>query len=205
MRLALIQMSDSGSVESNIEKSLNAMKEAGDTCRKNQIMAVPNIYLLENERPYDASILINKNGKILGIQKMVHIAQADKFFEQDYYTPSDDGFKVFETEFGKLGIVICFDRHYPESIRTEALKGADLILIPTVNTKAEPSEMFEWELRVQAFQNSTIIAMCNRVGAEVWIFPVNRSLLMRMEMYLQRQMIKNRFYMLISSLKPHLP
>ena len=65
MRLALIQMSDSGSVESNIEKSLNAMKEAGDTCRKNQIMAVPNIYLLENERPYDASILINKNGKIL--------------------------------------------------------------------------------------------------------------------------------------------
>ena len=50
MRLALIQMSDSGSVESNIEKSLNAMKEAGDTC-KNQIMAVPNIYLLENERP----------------------------------------------------------------------------------------------------------------------------------------------------------
>ena len=166
MRLALIQMSDSGSVESNIEKSLNAMKEVGDTCRKNQIMAVPNIYLLENERPYDASILINKNGKILGIQKMVHIAQADKFFEQDYYTPSDDGFKVFETEFGKLGIVVCFDRHYPESIRTEALKGADLILIPTVNTKAEPSEMFEWELRVQAFQNSTIIAMCNRVGAE---------------------------------------
>ena len=144
MRLALIQMSDSGSVESNIEKSLNAMKEVGDTCRKNQIMAVPNIYLLENERPYDASILINKNGKILGIQKMVHIAQADKFFEQDYYTPSDDGFKVFETEFGKLGIVVCFDRHYPESIRTEALKGADLILIPTVNTKAEPSEMFEW-------------------------------------------------------------
>ena len=51
MRLALIQMSDSGSVESNIEKSLNAMKEAGDTCRKNQIMAVPNIYRLENERP----------------------------------------------------------------------------------------------------------------------------------------------------------
>lgn len=137
-----------------------------DTCRENQIMAVPNIYLLENGNPYDASILIDKNGNITGIQKMVHIAQADKFFEQDYYTPSNDGFKVFETEFGKIGIVVCFDRHYPESIRTEALKGADLVLIPTVNTKAEPSEMFEWELRVQAFQNSTIIAMCNRVGTE---------------------------------------
>lgn len=44
--------------------------------------------------------------------------------------------------------------------------GADLILIPTVNTKVEPPEMFEWELRVQAFQNSVAIAMCNRVGCE---------------------------------------
>lgn len=44
--------------------------------------------------------------------------------------------------------------------------GADLILIPTVNTKNKPSEMFEWELRVQAFHNSVSIAMCNRVGQE---------------------------------------
>lgn len=46
------------------------------------------------------------------------------------------------------------------------MEGAELILILTVNTKSEPSEMFEWELRVQAFQNSAIIAMCNRVGEE---------------------------------------
>ena len=97
---------------------------------------------------------------------MVHVAQAEQFYEQDYYTPSDDGFKVFDTEYGKIGIVVCFDRHYPESIRTEALMGADLILIPTVNTKAESSEMFEWELRVQAFQNSVAVVMCNRVGCE---------------------------------------
>lgn len=51
---------------------------------------------------------------------MVHIAQAKQFYEQDY-TPSNDRFKVFDTEYGKIGIVICFDRHYPESIRTEAL------------------------------------------------------------------------------------
>lgn len=55
---------------------------------------------------------------------------------------------------------------YPESIRTEAMMGADIVLIPTVNTKSEPTEMFEWELRVQAFQNSVEIAMCNRVGVE---------------------------------------
>lgn len=137
-----------------------------DICRENKISAVPNLYLLENGKTYDASIFIDSNGVIKGIQKMVHVAQAEQFYEQDYYTPSDEGFRVFDTEFGQIGIVVCFDRHYPESIRTETLQGADLILIPTVNTKAEPSIMFEWELRVQAFQNSVILAMCNRIGTE---------------------------------------
>ena len=129
-------------------------------------MAVPNVYLREKDGIYDASILIGREGQIIGVRKMVHVAQAEQFYEQDYYTPSDEGFHVFPTEFGKVGIVVCFDRHYPESIRTEVLQGADLILIPTVNTKAEPEEMFERELRVQAFQNSVVVAMCNRVGVE---------------------------------------
>jgi len=134
--------------------------------KKNKIITVPNIYLEENGKSYDASLFINSDGEIQGIQKMVHVAQAKQFYEQDYYMPSDDGFKVFDTPFGKVGIVVCFDRHYPESIRTEVLMGADIILIPTVNTKLEPSEMFEWELRVQAFHNSVAIVMCNRVGME---------------------------------------
>lgn len=137
-----------------------------DACREHHIMIVPNVYLEENGHFYDTSFLIDKQGKILGCQKMVHIAQAVQFYEQDYYEPSDEGFQVFETEFGKIGIVVCFDRHYPESIRTETLKGADLILIPTANTRTEPLEMFEWEVRVQAFQNSVAIVMCNRVGTE---------------------------------------
>jgi predicted amidohydrolase len=137
-----------------------------DACAQTHIAAVPNIYLKENGKFFDASIFIDKTGEILGIQKMVHIAQAEKFYEQDYYAPSDTGFQIFDTELGKIGIVVCFDRHYPESIRTESLMGAELILIPTVNTKSEPLEMFEWEVRVQAFQNSVAIAMCNRVGTE---------------------------------------
>lgn len=137
-----------------------------DACRKYHIMAVPNLYLKEGQKAYDASILIDRSGDILGIQKMVHVAQAPNFYEQDYYTPSDTGFHVFDTEIGRIGIVVCFDRHYPESIRTEALMGADLILIPTVNTVEEPMKMFEIELCAQAFQNSVWIAMCNRVGKE---------------------------------------
>ena len=152
--------------EYRVGQNSDIVKNFCNAARDNQIMVVPNLYLYENGKTYDASLLIQKDGTIAGIQKMVHVAQANQFFEQDYYTPADDGFHVFDTEYGKIGIVVCFDRHYPESIRTEALMGADLILIPTVNTKAEPSEMFEWELRVQAFHNSVYIAMGNRVGTE---------------------------------------
>lgn len=208
MKIALIQMSNGGSMEFNLQKSLDYIKEAAEnnadlvlfpevqlteffpqyrnrdaeayktdinsdiirkfreSCKENKIMAVPNVYLSENGNAYDASVLISKDGDIIGTQKMVHIAEAEKFFEQDYYTESDDGFKVFDTEFGRIGVVVCFDRHYPESMRTEALMGADLILIPTVNTKAEPTEMFEWEIRVQSFQNIVFTAVCNRVGQE---------------------------------------
>ena len=112
------------------------------------------------------SLMINSKGELDGVSKMVHILNAKNFYEKYYYTPSEDGFKVFDTPFGKVGIVICFDRHLPESVRTCALKGAELIIIPTANTKDEPLEMFEWELRVQAYHNNVFIAMCNRVGKE---------------------------------------
>ena len=143
-----------------------ALQKFSEKAKTHNYYLSPNVYLQSQNARYDASLWIAPNGKILDIAKMVYIAQNEKFYEQDYYTPSDDGFHVFNTEFGKIGIVVCFDRHYPESIRTESLQEADLILIPTVNTKAEPSEMFEWEVRVQAFQNSVAIAMCNRVGVE---------------------------------------
>lgn len=76
------------------------------------------------------------------------------------------GVQVFDTPFGRVGIVICYDRHLPERIRTCALKGAELVIIPTANTAAEPMELFQWEIRVQAMQNAVFIAMCNRVGME---------------------------------------
>lgn len=137
-----------------------------EACRDARIFAAPNFYLGYNGKRYDTSLLIDREGRIVGRQKMVHIAQCPCFYEQDYYTPSEEGFLVFETELGSIGIVVCFDRHYPESIRTEALRGADLILIPTANTSAEPSELFQWEIKIQAFQNSVFVAMCNRVGPE---------------------------------------
>ena len=149
-----------------IVKNSRYISEMKSLCKETGIYACPNFYIEENGKRYDMSLLIDDNGSIIGEQKMVHIAQCEYFYEQDYYTPSEEGFQVFDTKFGKIGIVVCFDRHYPESIRTEVLRGAELVIIPTANTIAEPSELFQWEVRVQAFQNSVNIAMCNRVGKE---------------------------------------
>lgn len=135
-------------------------------CKENKIYASPNFYIEENGKRYDMSLLVDDNGVIIGKQKMVHIAQAEKFYEQDYYTPSEESFEVFDTKFGKVGIVVCFDRHYPESIRTSALNGAELVIVPTANTKDEPSDLFQWEIKIQAFQSCVNVAMCNRVGLE---------------------------------------
>ena len=143
-----------------------AVRAVCETCREAGIFASPNFYLSYGGRRYDTSLLIDRGGHIVGRQAMVHIAQCPCFYEQDYYAPSAEGFQVFDTELGRLGIVVCFDRHYPESMRTEALRGADLILIPTANTSDEPSELFQWEIKIQAFQNSVFAAMCNRVGQE---------------------------------------
>ncbi len=149
-----------------LEEHDDAVQAVCAACREARIWASPNFYLAYDQKRYDTSLLIDRSGQIVGRQKMVHIAQCPCFYEQDYYTPSEEGFQVFDTELGRIGIVVCFDRHNPESIRTEALRGADLILIPTANTTDEPADLFQWEIRVQAFQNSVFVAMCNRVGRE---------------------------------------
>jgi predicted amidohydrolase len=143
-----------------------AIAELQKMAEDEKLMISPNLYIEQDGKYYDMSLMISLDGTLLGASKMVHILQAEQFYEQDYYEPSEEGFLAYETPFGKVGIVICFDRHLPESIRTCARKGAKLIIIPTANVKNEPLEMFEWEIRVQAFQNNVFIAMCNRVGVE---------------------------------------
>lgn len=142
---------------------LTAIRNA---CRTFRICACPNLYLQQGGQLYDASVMIDSNGEILGVSKMVHITQSRYFYEQDYYTPSYGGFPVYRLPFGTVGVVICFDRHMPDSIRTCAKQGAELVIMPTANIEGEPLELFEWEIRVQAFQSTVFAAICNRVGQE---------------------------------------
>lgn len=142
---------------------INAIRSC---CKENNIASVLNFYLKEGSKKFNASPVISNEGEIMGVSKMVHVAQKKFYFEQSYYASSDSGFKVYDVNGVKVGVVICFDRHYPESIRSCVLQGANLIVIPSANKVSEVSEIHEWELRVPAVQNGVYIALANRVGQE---------------------------------------
>jgi predicted amidohydrolase len=98
---------------------------------------------------------------------MVHITDYPCFHEQGYYAPGDTGAPVFDTGAGRIGVAICYDRHYPEYMRALALAGAEVVVVPQAGAVDEwPDGLYEAELRVAAFQNGYFTALCNRVGAE---------------------------------------
>ena len=80
---------------------------------------------------FNTSVIIDENGKLLGKYRKNHIPQDPSFEEKFYFTPGDSGYPVFETSKGKIGILICWDQWFPEAARTLALKGADIIFVPT--------------------------------------------------------------------------
>lgn len=135
-------------------------------CRENRIAACVSPCLELEGKVYSAAVLISSGGEILCTGTKNHIVRAEHFYEQDYFTPGRGGFAVTDTPAGRAGIVMCFDRHYPDSFLACAQKGAGLAIVPVANEKAEPAEMYLWEMRVAAFQHSLYIAVCNRAGTE---------------------------------------
>jgi predicted amidohydrolase len=128
---------------------------------------VLNVFERDGDRTFDTSPVIDADGKLLGITRMVHITEYACFHEQGYYTPGDRGVPVFDTQFGKIGVAICYDRHYPEYMRALALGGAQMVFVPQAGGVDEwPEGLYEAEMRVAAFQNGYFVALCNRVGAE---------------------------------------
>jgi N-carbamoylputrescine amidase len=131
------------------------------------VVTVLNLFERDGDRTYDSSPVIDADGSLLGVTRMVHITEYACFHEQGYYTPGDRGAPVFNTRVGKVGVAICYDRHFPEYMRALALGGADLVIVPQAGSVGEwPEGLYEGEMRVAAFQNGYHVALCNRVGVE---------------------------------------
>jgi predicted amidohydrolase len=131
------------------------------------IVIVPNLFERDGDTTFDTSPLIDADGSLLGRTRMVHVPEYPCFHEQQYYAPGDLGAPVYQTRAGRVGVAICYDRHYPEYMRALALRGAELVVVPQAGVLEEwPAGFFEGEMCAAAFQNGYFVALCNRVGAE---------------------------------------
>jgi predicted amidohydrolase len=131
------------------------------------IVTVINLYERDGDHTYDSSPVIDADGTLLGVTRMIHITEYPCFHEQGYYTPGDNGAPVYKTKAGAIGVSICYDRHFPEYMRALAVNGADLVIVPQAGAVGEwPEGLYEAEMRVAAFQNGYFTALCNRVGKE---------------------------------------
>jgi N-carbamoylputrescine amidase len=138
-----------------------------ERAKRHGMVIVLNLYERDGPRAYDCSPVIDADGRLLGRTRMIHITEYACFHEQGYYTPGDTGAPVYDTKAGRIGVAICYDRHYPEYMRALALGGADLVVVPQAGSVGEwPDGLYEAEMRVAAFQNGYYIALCNRVGKE---------------------------------------
>lgn len=136
-------------------------------CREHHIVGVFSLALREKDRHiYSDMLVIDETGQLVTTAAKNHIVRAPHFYEQDYFTPGNDGFLVAPTRAGRIGLIVCFDRHYPESFRSLALQGADVIITAVANETSEPRDVFQWEMRIPAFQNSLYTVMINRTGRE---------------------------------------
>ncbi|HEX7487078.1 MAG TPA: nitrilase-related carbon-nitrogen hydrolase [Vicinamibacterales bacterium] len=131
------------------------------------VVVVLNLFERDGDRTFDSSPVIDADGSLVGCTRMIHITEYPCFHEQGYYTPGDTGAPVYDTAIGKLGVAICYDRHFPEYMRALAVGGAGLVVVPQAGAVGEwPAGLYEAEMQVAAFQNGYFTALCNRVGQE---------------------------------------
>jgi N-carbamoylputrescine amidase len=119
--------------------------------------------------------VIDADGSYLGKYRKMHIPQDPGFEEKFYFTPGDLGYKVWDTKFGRIGVLICWDQWYPEAARMAALAGAEIIFYPTAigwlsSEKAElgKAQHTAWETvqRGHAVANGCFVAAVNRTGPQ---------------------------------------
>ncbi|MCX6933607.1 MAG: carbon-nitrogen hydrolase [Verrucomicrobia bacterium] len=124
---------------------------------------------------HNTAVIIDADGSLLGIYRKMHIPDDPLYYEKFYFTPGDTGFRAWNTKFGKIGVLICWDQWYPEGARLTAMQGAEILFYPTAigwhpQEKAEygVNQHGAWETiqRSHAVANGCYVAAINRIGVE---------------------------------------
>ena len=124
---------------------------------------------------HNAAAVLDATGDLLGTYRKTHVPDDPQFLEKFYFTPGDLGYRVFETRFARIGVLICWDQWYPEAARLTALRGAEAIVYPTAigwatagpdEDGAADCEAWRTVQRGHAIANGVYVAAVNRVGIE---------------------------------------
>ena len=148
----------------------------GWEARRSSVVVVASLF--ERRAPglyHNTTAVIGTDGTILGLYRKMHIPDDPGYYEKYYFTPGDLGFHVFPTEFGNLGVLVCWDQWFPEAARLVALRGADVIFYPTAigwhpaekaQNGAAQRDAWRTIQRGHAIANGVYVAAINRVGLE---------------------------------------
>jgi N-carbamoylputrescine amidase len=135
--------------------------------RHNMVIVVP-IYETEGTGIYyNTAAVIDADGRYLGKYRKNHIPQvAPGFWEKYYFKPGNLGYPVFDTAYGKVGVYICYDRHFPEGARELGLAGAEMVFNPSATVAGLSEYLWKLEQPAHAVANGYFVGAINRVGVE---------------------------------------
>jgi len=123
----------------------------------------------EQEQPgvlYNTAAVIDADGRYLGKYRKTHIPQVKGFWEKFYFRPGNLGYPVFDTAVGRVGVYICYDRHFPEGWRALGLGGAQVVFNPSATSRGLSAYLWQLEQPASAVANEYFIGAINRVGIE---------------------------------------
>ena len=151
-----------GGAEEEDGETVTFLKEVAS---ETGVMIVAPIAERDGGKYYNTAFLIGSGGEVVGKYRKVHVPQIPLWEERSYFTPGDD-LPVFDTPYGKIGILICWDIFFPEAFRVLALKGADIVFTPTASAFRHSYRKWERAIGAAAHANGLYIVRVNRIGKE---------------------------------------
>ncbi|MEU4895521.1 nitrilase-related carbon-nitrogen hydrolase [Streptomyces sp. NPDC044780] len=143
------------------------VRRMGELARETGMVIVVPVFEVEQSGfYYNTAAVIDADGRYLGKYRKHHIPQLKGFWEKYYFKPGNLGWPVFDTAVGKVGVYICYDRHFPEGWRALGLAGAQLVYNPSATSRGLSAHLWQLEQPAAAVANEYFIAAINRVGTE---------------------------------------
>jgi len=165
---------DNFNLAETLDESSPTIQILGELASELQIVLIASLF--EKRAPgiyHNSSVVFDADGSFLGKYRKMHIPDDPHYYEKFYFTPGDLGYKVFDTKYGRIGVLICWDQWFPEAARLLGLQGVEIIFIPTAIGYSRAAEGTTYDSAWRTVQqghavaNACFLAAVNRVGFEL--------------------------------------